>query len=1011
MHSIEYRDCFSDWSEGLPLGNGCFGGMGWLDESEGITFVLNHYDVFYKMLPWHSETERASGLPPRVIRPNMTVEEVRRRALEAHADPKHPAHSNYNFVLQPELATAYGQNREGAENAIAGELTIRPRRDVLESSASRTALEIESARLCGHVGKTDADRIDFEAKVADGEDLLIFRLNQTQLGLIEEIDLTIPLARLFEMSPLRSGIEDGVAFVENSFYPLGEDQEEFPAFRYAIALCLVGGEISTIEGSTPDRLRLNVAATEKELTLVVTVVSCEECADVVDGAVQRVSDAADRIAEIEKAHASHWSRFFNKSSVTLPDKLLETLWFYHLYSLAACSGERARIGQEACGLSGLWVVKSPSQWHSTWYWDVNIEQAFWPVFTSNHLELAKPFHRGLLSWVESAKDLARTYHALEGISPDYPHPFYLSIWPWCAQYFWWTYKYSLDVDFLREKAFPLFRDILKFYEGYVTYDPDGTLVTFPDVAPEQGPMCRNSMSTISSLKFLLRSAIESSVVLGEDEAEQGCWQKMLDATPDYAPATAPEFGEYFRDSEWASGLLVLAHSGILKSIYPIHEITKRSPENRLNAALGTLRYADKMQVFGTHNIWPAAAAASLGLGYEAVRLLYDRGLSLQMRPNGMLAEETDRWMQNCCVNLRPAYHPPLIEGGSTIVATINEMLLQSYDGLIEVFPAVPSVEDIHPEMPHLLSTPPFRNPPPVSPWDDVSFENLLAEGAVEVSAIRAGGKLREVKLRSSRGGTIRIVDGFNGPVEGPVLERASGEIHIELQPGQTCTLRDATAANETTPADVVAAPLAFQAFTRRRVFLGKDRDTEYLRALDAATLDYFPGHLPQSKLTIYKFDFGDPTLAKDYASVLPAQWHVGMKTGSDFYRISSGSHYHYSNGRGWRDSSAIQTSVASGPDDLRRDSLNSSDDAEFLIELAAGIYQLVWVLGDAELPSSTILTLPEQLPYHSRPLPADSYQLVTQTHTHRHDGTLNIGISCPAGQRWSLCAAILNRLL
>ena len=69
-------------------------------------------------------------------------------------------------------------------------------------------------------------------------------------------------------------------------------------------------------------------------------------------------------------------------------------------------------------------------------------------------------------------------------------------------------------------------------------------------------------------------------------------------------------------------------------------------------------------------------------------MLYEKGIAYQMRANGLFAEETDRWMQNCLTACLPVYNPPLIEAGSVVVAAVNEMLLQSMGGLVEVFPWV-----------------------------------------------------------------------------------------------------------------------------------------------------------------------------------------------------------------------------------------------------------------------------------------------------------------------------------
>ena len=76
------------------------------------------------------------------------------------------------------------------------------------------------------------------------------------------------------------------------------------------------------------------------------------------------------------------------------------------------------------------------------------------------------------------------------------------------------------------------------------------------------------------------------------------------------------------------------------------------------------------------------------------------------------------------------HHGGGIEHLTTIPATINEMLMQSFEGIIRPFPC----------------------------WDrnkSASFENLRADGAFLVSAENKGGKITSLKIKSLNGRTCR----------------------------------------------------------------------------------------------------------------------------------------------------------------------------------------------------------------------------------------------------------------
>src|ERR1700709_2383683 len=68
------------------------------------------------------------------------------------------------------------------------------------------------------------------------------------------------------------------------------------------------------------------------------------------------------------------------------------------------------------------------------------------------------------------------------------------------------------------------------------------------------------------------------------------------------------------------------------------------------------------------------------------------------------------------------YRPFTLEGNFAFASGLQEMLLQSYAGFIEVFPAVPDS------------------------WKNISFSTLRAEGAFLVSAKKANGQVTEVKI-------------------------------------------------------------------------------------------------------------------------------------------------------------------------------------------------------------------------------------------------------------------------
>ncbi|HSA01073.1 MAG TPA: hypothetical protein P5055_10080, partial [Candidatus Paceibacterota bacterium] len=99
------------------------------------------------------------------------------------------------------------------------------------------------------------------------------------------------------------------------------------------------------------------------------------------------------------------------------------------------------------------------------------------------------------------------------------------------------------------------------------------------------------------------------------------------------------------------------------------------------------------------------------------------------------------------------YRPFTLEGNFAMAAGLQEMLLQSHRGYIEVFPAIPVT------------------------WTNAMFTTLRAEGAFLISAVRRNGKVQQVTIKSEKGGLCRLRSPFSGKI-----------LSLPLRRGQTITL-------------------------------------------------------------------------------------------------------------------------------------------------------------------------------------------------------------------------------
>ena len=233
---------------------------------------------------------------------------------------------------------------------------------------------------------------------------------------------------------------------------------------------------------------------------------------------------------------------------------------------------------------------------------------------------------------------------------------------------------------------------------------------------------KNSVPDLAFTKLLLTALIRTSELLNTDPADRKRWTEICDKLAPYpmtdgrlAPIDHPEFLKSHPD------ILVLS------PIFPVGEFGLGSSPDQLAMARRTFEAA-KAKDGGHATVWSAAIAAHLGLADEAVRLLHSY---------------IDRWgLENGLYLLGPDLRSPRATKGImqadapiAFATAVNEMLMESLDGVIRVFPGVPQS------------------------WT-AEFQTLRATGAFLVSSRIESGRTRWVRIHSERGGKASVQDPF-----------------------------------------------------------------------------------------------------------------------------------------------------------------------------------------------------------------------------------------------------------
>jgi hypothetical protein len=118
-----------------------------------------------------------------------------------------------------------------------------------------------------------------------------------------------------------------------------------------------------------------------------------------------------------------------------------------------------------------------------------------------------------------------------------------------------------------------------------------------------------------------------------------------------------------------------------------------------------------------------------------------------------------------------SYRPFTLEGNFAAAAGIQEMLLQSHNGFVEVFPAIPN------------------------DWKNVSFHQLRAEGGLLVSATKAEGMLDKVVITAETSTEFTFQLPFktwfvDQKMQSKVTLTPENRLKITLQKGETIEVKN-----------------------------------------------------------------------------------------------------------------------------------------------------------------------------------------------------------------------------